>query len=62
MATYATRAAAVLVLVIEHDVDRRQAAGAIIEGDLASGYVARWQERGQPVSLRLTVRKGNHQP
>ncbi len=51
--TYATRAEA--ILAIEGEVDRLQAAGATIEGDLTSGYVARWQERGQPVSLRLTL-------
>ncbi len=50
---YASRAAA--VLAIEHEVDRLQAAGAIIEGDLSSGYLARWQEHGQRVSLRLIL-------
>ncbi len=53
---YATRAAA--ILAIEGEVDRLQAAGATIEGDLASGYVARWQERGQPVSMRLVLTDG----
>ena len=50
---YATRAEA--VLAIEQEVDRLQAAGATIAGDLASGYVARWRQRGQHVSLRITL-------
>ncbi len=50
---YATRAAAVLAL--EREIDRLQAGGATIEGDLASGYTARWEAYGQPVSLRLTL-------
>ncbi len=50
---YATRAEA--VLAIEHEVERLQAAGATVEGDLSSGYVARWQEHGQVVSMRLTL-------
>ncbi len=50
---YASRAAA--VLAIEHEVERLQAAGATVEGDLSSGYVARWQEHGQLVSMRLTL-------
>ena len=53
---YATRAEA--VLAIEGEVDRLLAAGATIEGDLTSGYTARWAERGQPVSLRLTLSHG----
>ncbi len=52
----ASRAAA--VLAIEHEVERLQAAGATIEGDLTSGDVARWQERGQPVSLRRVLTDG----
>ncbi len=50
---YGSRAAA--VLAIEREVERLQAAGATIEGDLSSGYVARWHEQGQRVSLRLTL-------
>ncbi len=50
---YATRAEA--VLAIEGQVDRLQAAGATIAGDLASGYVARWWERGHAVSMRITL-------
>ncbi len=50
---YASRAAA--VLAIEHEVERLQAAGATIEGDLSSGYLARWHEHGQLVSLRLIL-------
>ncbi len=50
---YDSRATA--VLAIEREVDRLQAAGAIIEGDLSSGYLARWHEQGQRVSLRLTL-------
>ncbi len=50
---YATRAEAVLAL--EREIDRLQAGGATIEGDLASGYTARWEAYGQPVSLRLTL-------
>ena len=53
---YASRAQA--VLAIEQEVERLQAAGATIEGDLASGYTARWEERGWPVSLRLTLAAG----
>jgi hypothetical protein len=53
---YATHAEA--VLAIEGEVDRLQAAGATIEGDLTSGYTARWEERGQPVRLRLTLTHG----
>ncbi len=50
---YPTRAEAVLAL--EREIDRLQAGGATIEGDLASGYTARWEAYGQPVSLRLTL-------
>ena len=50
---YATRTEA--VLAIEREVERLQAAGATIEGDLSSGYVARWREHGQPVRLHLTL-------
>ncbi len=50
---YGSRAAA--VLAIEREVDRLQAAGATIEGDLSSGYVARWHEHGQLVNLRLNL-------
>ncbi len=50
---YASRAEA--VLAIEHEVERLQAAGATVEGDLSSGYVARWQEHGQFVSTRLIL-------
>ena len=50
---YATRAEA--VLAIEREVERLQAAGATIEGDLSSGYVARWWEHGQPVRLHLML-------
>ncbi len=50
---YSTRAEAVLAL--EREIDRLQAGGATIEGDLASGYTARWEAYGQPVSLRLTL-------
>ncbi len=50
---YSSRAAAVLAL--EREIDRLQAGGAIIEGDLASGYTARWEAYGQPVRLRLTL-------
>ena len=50
---YASRAAA--VLAIEREVERLQAAGATIEGDLSSGYLARWHEHGQRVSLRLIL-------
>ena len=57
---YATRAEAILAL--EGEVDRLQAAGATIEGDLSSGYVARWQEHGQPVSMRLTLSDAQRQP
>ncbi len=53
---YASRAQA--VLAIEQDVERLQAVGATIEGDLSSGYTARWEERGQPVSLRLVLTDG----
>ncbi len=53
---YASRAHA--VLAIEQEVERLQAAGATIEGDLSSGYTARWEERGWPVSLRLTLAAG----
>ena len=53
VAEYATRAEAILAM--EGEVDRLQAAGATIEGDLSSGYVARWQEHGQPVSMRLVL-------
>ena len=49
----ASRAAA--TLAIEREVDRLQAAGAAIEGDLSSGYLARWQAHGQLVSLRLIL-------
>ena len=50
---YATYAEA--VLTIEQEVECLQAAGATIEGDLSSGYAARWQERGHLVSMRLTL-------
>ncbi len=50
---YATRAEAVLAL--EREIDRLQAGGATIEGDLASGYTARWEAYGQRVNLRLTL-------
>ena len=50
---YATHAAAVLAL--EREIDRLQAGGATIEGDLASGYTARWEAYGQRVSLRLML-------
>ena len=50
---YPSRAAAVLAL--EREIDRLQAGGATIEGDLASGYTARWEAYGQRVSLRLTL-------
>ena len=50
---YASRAAA--VLAIEREVERLQATGATIEGDLSSGYLARWQAHGQRVSLRLIL-------
>ncbi len=50
---YATRAEAILAL--EGEVDRLQAAGATIEGDLSSGYIARWQEHGQRVSMHLIL-------
>ena len=50
---YASRAAA--VVAIEQEVERLQAAGATIEGDLSSGYLARWQEHGQRVSMRLSL-------
>ncbi len=50
---YATRAEA--VLGIEQEVDQWRAAGAMIEGDLSSGYVVRWRQRGQQVSIRLTL-------
>ena len=50
---YATRAEA--VLAIEREVDALQATGATVAGDLSSGYVARWWERGQLVSLRITL-------
>ena len=50
---YASRAAA--VLAIEHEVEHLQAAGATIEGDLSSGYLARCHEHGQRVSLRLIL-------
>ena len=53
---YASRAQA--VLAIEQEVERLQAAGATIEGDLSSGYTARWEEQGWPVSLRLTLAAG----
>ena len=56
VSAYATRAEAILAL--EGEVDRLQAAGATIEGDLTSGYTARWQERGQPVSIRLVLTDG----
>jgi len=52
---YATRAEA--VLAIEGEVGQLQAAGATIEGDLTSGYTARWVEDGLPVSLRLTLER-----
>ncbi len=32
-----------------------QAAGAIIEGDQSRGYIVRWQDRGQVVSMRITL-------
>ncbi len=53
--TYASRAEAVLAL--EQEIDRLQADGATIEGDLASGYTARWVEHGLPVSMRLTLER-----
>ena len=51
--TCASRAEAVLAL--EQEVDRLQADGATIEGDLASGYTARWAAYGQQVSMRLML-------
>ena len=53
---YASRAHA--VLAIEQEVERLQAAGATIEGDLSSGYTARWEEQGWAISLRLTLAAG----
>ncbi len=50
---YPTRAEAVLAL--EREVDHLQAGGATIEGDLASGYTARWAAYSQQVSVRLTL-------
>ena len=50
---YSSRAAAVLAL--EREIDRLQVGGATIEGDLASGYTARWGAYGQPVRLCLAL-------
>ncbi len=50
---YSTRAAAERAL--QQYLAYLQAAGATIEGDLTSGYVARWQDRGHLVSMRLTI-------
>ena len=50
---YPTRAAAETAL--DQYLTYLQAAGAMIEGDQASGYVARWQDRGHPASIRLTI-------
>ena len=33
----------------------RDAAGAAVAGNLTSGYTARWQEHGQPVSMGITL-------
>ena len=50
---YARRAEA--VWAIEHEVGPMRTAGATIAGDLASGSVARWWERGHRVSLRIAL-------
>ncbi len=43
------------MLAIEQEATRLLRAGATIEGDLTSGYTARWEAHGLPVSMRLTI-------